>query len=88
MKDFAAKMYTWMKEGFKELGDRIGLGIGKTTSLVLRHSDFLSDPHKVCNHFIPRKRENSEGRVLDKGGNFCYFLDEAIAAEERIRKYF
>ena len=37
-----------MKEGFKELGDLGGMGIGKTTSTILRHPDFQSDPHMVC----------------------------------------
>ena len=36
-----------MKEGFKELGDLGGMGIGKTTSCILRHPEFVSDPHKV-----------------------------------------
>ena len=42
------KLHTWMKEGFKELGDLGGMGIGKTTSTILRHPDFQSDPHMVC----------------------------------------
>ena len=46
--DYAVKLHTWMKEGFKELGDLGGMGIGKTTSTILRHPDFQSDPHMVC----------------------------------------
>ena len=47
-KDYAVKLHTWMKEGFKELGDYGGMGIGKTTSVILRHPDFQSDPYMVC----------------------------------------
>ena len=45
--DFAKKMRKWSEEGFKELGDFGGMGIGRTTQSVLRHPNFLQDPHKV-----------------------------------------
>ena len=50
-RDFAAKMYTWMEEGFKELGDFAGMGVGNTTVSVLDHPEFFSDPHKVLSHW-------------------------------------
>ncbi|XP_033106510.1 uncharacterized protein LOC117108566 isoform X2 [Anneissia japonica] len=48
--DFAARMLTWAKEGFKELGDICGSGIGKTTAMVLFHSSFTTDPHKSAKY--------------------------------------
>ena len=47
--DFAKKMKTWCKHGFKELGDFGGMGIGRTTSNVLHHAQFHVDPHQVHN---------------------------------------
>ena len=46
-KDFARKMKTWSKEGFPELGDKGGMGIGRTTYGVLHRPDFQTDPHHV-----------------------------------------
>ncbi|KAK3596766.1 hypothetical protein CHS0354_038766 [Potamilus streckersoni] len=46
--DFAQKMVNWMKQGFQDLGDLGGMGIGSTTLHTLRHKDFLKDPHKVA----------------------------------------
>ena len=54
--DYAVKLHTWMKEGFKELGDLGGMGIGKTTSTILRHPDFQADPHMVCFSLITVSR--------------------------------
>ena len=46
-KDFAEKIYNWMKNGFRELGDYAGLGIGSTTDSVLNNPQFKEDPHMV-----------------------------------------
>ncbi|XP_013416846.1 uncharacterized protein LOC106178270 [Lingula anatina] len=48
--DFASKMIFWMKNGFPELGDHGGMGIGATTHAVLSNRDFLTDPHKAAHH--------------------------------------
>ncbi|CAL1531811.1 unnamed protein product [Lymnaea stagnalis] len=45
--DFALRIKRWMEQGFPELGDYGGMGIGKTTSTVLKHHNFTTDPHKV-----------------------------------------
>jgi len=45
--DFAKKLKAWIREGFKELGDHAGLGLGQTTDAVTSHPDYLTDPHKV-----------------------------------------
>ncbi|GFO06438.1 adpribosylglycohydrolase superfamily protein [Plakobranchus ocellatus] len=46
--DFAQRIYRWMKQGFPDLGDFGGLGLGQTTATVLRHPDFKSKPHEVA----------------------------------------
>ena len=45
--DFAKKMKRWCDQGFKELGDIGGMGIGRTTHTVLREPCFLKYPHMV-----------------------------------------
>ena len=45
--DYAGRLKKWSREGFKELGDMGGMGIGSTTHSVLRHPQFLTDPHEV-----------------------------------------
>ncbi|KAJ7375938.1 hypothetical protein OS493_037901 [Desmophyllum pertusum] len=49
-KDFARKMKKWSREGFPELGDKGGMGIGRTTYGVLRHPDFQTDPHHAAEY--------------------------------------
>ncbi|XP_077984457.1 ADP-ribosylarginine hydrolase Tri1-like [Glandiceps talaboti] len=48
--DFAEKMRKWARQGFKELGDLGGLGIGATTSRVLGDARFLTEPHVVAHN--------------------------------------
>ena len=45
--DFAAKFRRWTSQGFKELGDYGGMGIGRTTHSVLCHNLFDTNPHQV-----------------------------------------
>ncbi|XP_077977964.1 ADP-ribosylarginine hydrolase Tri1-like [Glandiceps talaboti] len=46
--DFAKRMINWGNHGFKELGDRAGLGIGQNTHKVLKHKLFTTDPPKAA----------------------------------------
>ncbi|XP_033106592.1 uncharacterized protein LOC117108617 isoform X2 [Anneissia japonica] len=48
--DFADRMLTWAKEGFKELGDSCGMGIGRTTGMVLYDLSFTTDPHESAKY--------------------------------------
>ena len=45
--DYAGRLKKWSREGFKELGDMGGMGIGSTTHSVLRHPQFLTHPYEV-----------------------------------------
>lgn len=57
-KDYAARLRHWMENGFRELGDYGGLGIGKTTHTVLNHPAFLTDPHKVAETVWNKSQRN------------------------------
>jgi len=45
LQDFAKKLREWKKKGFRELGDKSGLGCGYTVSRVISHKEFLTNPH-------------------------------------------
>lgn len=46
--DFGSRIKKWMMEGFEELGDFGGMGIGATTLGVLSHEKFDAAPCEVC----------------------------------------
>ena len=46
--NFAKKLYNWALNGFPELGDFGGLGIGMTVNRTISHKDFLADPHAAA----------------------------------------
>ena len=45
--DFSSKLLHWSRNGFRELGDHGGIGIGKNTTHVLRHDKYTVNPHEV-----------------------------------------
>ena len=44
--DVGKKLYGWIQHGIPELEKRC-MGLGRSTGTVLRHPEYLSDPHKV-----------------------------------------
>ncbi|XP_022104915.1 uncharacterized protein LOC110986914 isoform X2 [Acanthaster planci] len=46
--DFSKKLLEWVKHGFAELGDPCGMGLGQTTSKVVHHENFTTDPHEAA----------------------------------------
>ena len=44
---FACKLKHWTLNGFQELGDHAGCGIGKTTRSVVYRSTYEADPFAV-----------------------------------------
>ncbi|XP_006814457.1 uncharacterized protein LOC100372011 [Saccoglossus kowalevskii] len=46
--DFAYKLLNWTTNGFRDLGDTGGLGIGTTTYKVLSHSVFRNNPKQAA----------------------------------------
>lgn len=61
--DFAKKMKRWCDQGFKELGDIGGMGIGRTTHTVLREPCFLKYPHMAAEYVW-----KSSGRIVAPNG--------------------
>lgn len=57
--DLAEKFFNWANYGFKELGDKGGLGIGRTTFYVLNDSDFLQNPSKSAKKVWSENRKNA-----------------------------
>lgn len=47
--DYANKFSGWVYNGYPELGDKGGLGIGATTYKVIQHHLFNREPHAVSN---------------------------------------
>lgn len=60
---FAEKMSNWRRNGFKELGDFGGMGIGMTVSQTLSHHRFLAEPHEAAKEVWERS-----GRYLAANG--------------------
>ncbi|CAH1265719.1 Hypp3232 [Branchiostoma lanceolatum] len=48
LRTFSGDLYTWMLDGFQELGDRGGCGLGRTTHTVLTHPEFFDNPMKAA----------------------------------------
>lgn len=45
---FARKLKTWARQGFPDLGDVAGMGLGALTYQVLSHANFLAEPHAAA----------------------------------------
>ncbi|KAK0063312.1 ADP-ribosyl-[dinitrogen reductase] glycohydrolase [Biomphalaria pfeifferi] len=56
--DFAFRIKRWMKNGFPELGDLGGMGIGATTHAILNHPNFILEPQKIANECWERSQRN------------------------------
>ena len=60
---FGAKLAAWSKNGFPELGDKGGAGLGKTTKKVLSHKAYADDPHAAAHDVW-----DAGGRVMAPNG--------------------
>ncbi|XP_071960644.1 ADP-ribosyl-[dinitrogen reductase] glycohydrolase-like [Antedon mediterranea] len=56
--DFAKRLDDWATDGFKELGDTSGMGVGRTTNMVMFHESFLTNPHKAAKSIWELKNKN------------------------------
>jgi len=45
--NFALKLFDWIHQGFPELGDKGGVGIGMNVCTVANQKNFSTDPHKA-----------------------------------------
>ncbi|KAL3868565.1 hypothetical protein ACJMK2_041366 [Sinanodonta woodiana] len=65
-RDFAARLRHWADNGFQELGDQSGTGLGNTTYTVISHKLFLSDPQMAAEQtWLERgKTDAANGAVM------------------------
>jgi len=86
-RDFGSSLLEWAKQGFPELGDTGGFGIGSTVSAVLRHADFLADPHKAARETWEKmgKTAAPNGAVMRTAVlGLVSFYDEATVAKNTL----
>jgi ADP-ribosylglycohydrolase len=62
--DFASRLYDWHKNGFPELGDQAGMGIGATIYKVLNHPYFKRFPHEVAEAVTKETGSASNGALM------------------------
>ena len=62
--DFAKRLHKWVNNGFKEVGDKFGIGIGRTVGSVIEKKDFFKEPHKVSKEVW----EDSKQLIAANGG--------------------
>ncbi|KAL3868574.1 hypothetical protein ACJMK2_041375 [Sinanodonta woodiana] len=64
--DFAKKLYDWSQKGFVELGDRVGMGLGRTTHEILSQRKYVSNPQETAKDiWIKRGRTDApNGAVM------------------------
>lgn len=61
---FARKLYHWVFNGFPELGDTSGIGIGIQVGWVIKSKDFVSDPFNASEEVW----RNTDGTLYEDGG--------------------
>ena len=79
LSDFAERLLEWLREGHKEHRQGGGLGAGSTTSAVMNHKDFLTDPVAAARETWERMGRDaaSNGAVMRTGPCGCLkFWDE------------
>jgi ADP-ribosylglycohydrolase len=88
IKFFAKRMDEWRRQGFPELGDTRGLGIGGTTNLVLTHPEFLSDPHSAAREiwYNSGKKLAANGAVMRTSILSIMYLLSIVRGETRYPK--
>lgn len=74
-KDFAVRLHTWRSQGFAELGDESGGGLGQATKAVLNDPTFLENPVAAAAARTANKPTN--GAVMRAAAaGIPYFWDE------------
>ena len=75
-RDFARRLLTWHREGFPELGDSGGRGMGRSTARVLDDPDFLVAPQACA-----RRAWDALGRCAAPNGALMRAAVCGLAAE-------
>jgi ADP-ribosylglycohydrolase len=81
---FASKLGQWKKNGFSELGDQGGAGLGYTTKTVMQHQFFLSDPQRASKAVWERggRKAAPNGGVMRAAITAIPFFWDASIVEE------
>lgn len=79
----------WQRQGFHELGDSGGLGIGQTVGSVLRHSKFLSDPHLAAHEVWIQGNRNvaANGAVMRTAAVGLFHFENLEEVAHNTRSY-
>jgi ADP-ribosylglycohydrolase len=88
---FAAKLKYWIRNGFPELGDQGGMGLGMTVGAVCHSDDFLTNPHAASERIWNQTGQKlaANGAVMRTSilGVYEYRdLDRVLANTERYAK--
>jgi len=78
---FAASLQQWQNDGFPELGDTAGLGIGQTVNAVLEHPAFAVAPDAAADDVWRRNGCTlaANGAVMRcAGSSMFYFWDQEV----------
>ena len=59
---YASHLKQWARRGFPELGDTHGVGLGATTTHVMKHPQFDTEPYKVSSRACARAVMTSVNR--------------------------
>jgi ADP-ribosylglycohydrolase len=83
-RDFAARLRRWAREGFPELGDTGGAGLGFTVGSVISHPRFLEAPHEAARAVWEYHRRDlaANGAVMRTSVLGCYRSEDL----ERVRQ--
>lgn len=88
VQELSKGLYRWAYEGFAELGDKGGMGIGDTVGAVLRHKDFIEDPHKASTEVWVQRNKNaaSNGAIMRTSVLGAPFFDDIKKVVDNTRK--
>ncbi|KAH3759553.1 Histone deacetylase 6 [Pelomyxa schiedti] len=66
---FGLSLLRWAYEGYADIGDFAGMGLGGTVGSVMMHMDFLKDPHKAAQEVWEQggKKNAANGAVMRTG---------------------
>jgi ADP-ribosylglycohydrolase len=85
---FARRLHRWMNEGFRELGDWIGVGSGNTVRAVVSSPSFRADPSAAARAIWEQsgRRLASNGAVMRTAIVGCWHGKDRVAVADDAEK--
>lgn len=80
--DIAARLKNWVTSGFSELGDTMGMGLGGTTAMTIRHDKFLTEPKVAAGEIW----HNSGKRLAPNGSLMRTSIIGALPDQDRVAR--